>query len=272
MRNALSSEIFRVTRRPMPRILLAVLAGVIVLLYLLLWLSLEGAQDLVTADEVDQLEKMLSVQEVATGGGGLVYLVATIMAVILGASIIATEYNWGTIRTLLPRTPGRSSFLAAKLVTLVLFGTLVTIVGFVAALVASLLVSALAGFDMTLGDTFLADLLRSMVGVFLVLQPYVALAFMAGLLARSTAAGVGIGLAVFFLEGQLITMIAAAGGVAETATEFLLTPNANAVLALSSGIESDIPVWRGALLLAVYVGAFLGIAFWRFQRRDVVAG
>ena len=272
MLNALRSEIFRVTRRPMPLILLGVVAGVIALLYLLLWLSLEGAQDVITADEAGQIEEMLALSEVAVGGGGLVYLVAAIMAVILGASIIATEYNWGTIRTILPRTAGRAAFLSAKLVTLLGFTLVAVLVGFAAAFASAAIVSTIADLDRTLGGDFAVDLVRSIGAAFAVILPYVALSFMVGMLARSTAAGVGLGLAVFFLEGQLIQLISAAGGIVETATEFLLAPNVNAVLAVATDTPADIAAWRGLLVLAVYTATFLAIAFWRFERRDVVAG
>lgn len=272
---ATRSELFRVYRRRMPRILVGLAGATIAGLYFLLWLSLEGAQDIVTAEGgVDEIREMLSLREVADGGAlSLITIVGTIMSVILGASIIATEYNWGTIRLLLPRTSGRAAFLWAKIVTLLLFSVGVSLVGLVGALVASTTITVLAGYDSSLGDGFVLGLARTVGLAALFALPYVALAFMMGLLARSTAAGVGLGLAMLFLEDPLVQLLTAAGGIAEQASEYLLSPNVSVLLELGSSTGPDAgEVVRAFTILAIYTAVFVLMAFWRFQRRDVVAG
>lgn len=272
MIRALRSEVFRLVRRRMPWMLLAIQAAVIVLLYFLLWLSLEGAQDVVTADDASEVRDMLTLRETAGGTGlGLVYVVAGIMAVILSASVIATEYGWGTVRTLLPRTSGRGSFLVAKFVVLVAFAGAVSATGMLSALAASLAVTPLAGLDTSTGDDFALHVVASIALSSVVLLPYAAIAFTVALLARSTAAGIGVGLAMFFLEAQFVSLLSAAGGIVEASTNALLTPNVSAVISLA-GPDPDgaSAVTRGFAVVLAYTVGFAVLSLWRFRRRDVV--
>lgn len=273
MIGALHSELFRLVRRRMPWVLLGTLGAVIALLYLLLWLSLEGAQDVVTAEGgAEEIREMLTLREVAGGSGiGLVYVVAGIMTVIMSASIVATEYAWGTIRTILPRTRGRGAFLAAKLAVIAGFALVVSVTGMLSALAASGAVTALAGLDAGLGADFVLRMLGSVALTFVALLPYASLAFLVAVLSRSTAGGVAVGLAMFFVEGQFVLLLSAAGGFVEATTNALLTPNVSAVISLGGpDAEPARTVGRGFAVVGAYTLVPAALALWRFRRRDVL--
>ena len=97
----LRAEIFKLSHRTMPKILLLILALGVVGLYglLLLTLQAEGVSDQDLAD----LRDSLRVEEARDTGLGLVQTVGTVLVVILAVSTISSEYSWGTIRVLLPR-------------------------------------------------------------------------------------------------------------------------------------------------------------------------
>lgn len=268
----LRSELFRLSRRKLPWILLGILAIVLVGLYLLLWSALETQEGQAGADD---LRDLLEVSSVPSDGMSLAYTVAGVMAVILAGSIIATEFSWGTVRTLLPRTAGRDAFIAAKLVTVTLFVALLIVFSYVAVLAGSYLVTTLGDLDQSTGDGFIGDSALAMARTFFVLLPYAALAFMIALLTRSSAAGIGLGLAVFFVEGQIVALIAAAGGTAEDIASLFLSRNVTAVLA-ASGVEGTneelFSAWRGAAVVAIYTAVFVAISAWRFRTRDISVG
>ncbi|MFQ5472929.1 MAG: ABC transporter permease, partial [Dehalococcoidia bacterium] len=180
----LRSELFKLSHRMMTRVLLLIAVGALLGAYLLLGLVGES-------EEGDVLED-LRIGAVHDNGMFMVYQVGVILTVTLAASTIASEFSWGTIRTLLPRTAGRSSLLTAKLITLGLFVVMAVVLGFVAALAGSALVTAFNDLDSSLGDNFVGRLLGSMVRTAYVIVPYATLAFVIALWSRSSAAGIAI--------------------------------------------------------------------------------
>lgn len=277
----LRSEIFRLTRRLMPRILLLILAAVVLAFYLIFWAVSRSAQTPAQQVEVAELREGLQLNAVRAAGLGLVQSVGAVLVVILAASAIATEFGWGTIRTLLPRGAGRTPFLTAKLVALLLFLAVVVLLGYLVALGASIFVTALEDLDTGLGGDFLPQTLAALGRTAYVMLPYLALTFLVALWTRSTAAGIGIGLSVLFLEGLFTSLITLGDSPLERLPAALLSRNVDAVMAPNSaGLggtfaqpATDLPdPWRAAGVLALYIAAFIGLAYWVFRRRDITAG
>jgi ABC-2 type transport system permease protein len=128
----------------------------------------------------------------------------------------------------------------------------------------------LADLESGVRGDFALRLSASILVTFAAMLPYLSLSFMTAVLARSTAAGIGVGLAVFFLEGQAVMLLSAVGGIIKTATEALLAPNVAALLALPAAGDVDTAAaLKGGAIVAAYCAAFLAVAFWRFARRDV---
>ena len=281
MARLLQSELFRLSRRLMPRVLVLIQAGVVALLYLVLWTAVRAATEEDSSGQIEDLRQSLRLSAVRDFGLSLVLQVGTILAVILSASSFGTEYGWGTIRTILPRSSGRAAFLAAKLVSLGLFIILIVLLGFVVAFGASALVTSAEGLEGGLGEQFWPRTIAAIVRVMFVMLPYVAIAAAMTVWTRSTATGIGVGLAMLIVEGTLSTVISAAGGPFELVPKVLPAANVQAVLqanivdpetSLSEANGDLLSPWAAAGVLAVYTAASLGFAFWRFQSRDITSG
>lgn len=272
MLDMLRSEIFRLSRRAMPKVLLVVLAVTVAAIFLITWGAAQSSQfsDAERADLMDSLS-LASTLEASLGFAGIF---GALFVIILTASVVATEYGWGTIRTLLPRSSSRAAYLAAKLIVLAAFALIVVIVALAAGYAASAVVTAMENLDRDLGDRFVRELAFGIARSWVAMLPYMAMAFMVALLTRSSAAGISVATAILFLEGQILMLVAAAGGVLERLPELFLSKNAEALLSVNTdGGAADLPgPWQAAAVLLAYTAAFLAIAFWRFHRRDVTVG
>jgi ABC-type transport system involved in multi-copper enzyme maturation permease subunit len=253
----------------MPRALLLILATGVVLLYGLYWFTIE------TQAETSTERGLARIGAAPDFGLAFVSQLGTILAVIMGSSLIGTEFGWGTFRTLLARVPTRSALLAAKLVALLLFVGLVVVLGYAVALGTSALVTVFADLDRGTGTNFLGHSLASVARAAYVMLPYATLAFLVALWFRSNAAGIGVGLAVYFLENLIVEI---AGDALGWIPKTLPGPNADAILDLNDvgariAPPPDVPsAWQAAGVLGLYVTAFLALSFWIFRRRDVTSG
>lgn len=267
----LHSELFRLNRRWMPRVLLLVVAVGVVLIYALLWLTFATQE----GSDAEDLRDDLALAEVPGTGLDFAYFFASIVAVIMGASIVGTEYGWGTIRALLPRARSRVEFLAAKLGALVLFDLVLVVAGFLAALAMSAIVTSVEGLDGDAGGDFLLEAVAAVGRTTYVLLPYTALAFFVAVLTRSNAAGIAIGLAVLLAEGIVLAIVTAVTDVFDWLGDLLFTENAAAITALNAGgtASDDLPnPWQATLVLALWIVALVAVALAIFRRRDVTSG
>ena len=275
----LRAEFFKLSRRAMPRILLLILVLGILGLYAVLWLATQAETTGGDGQSVEEIRESLRVEAVRDSGLDLVRTLGTILLVILGVSTISSEYSWGTIRTLLPRAGSRPAFLAAKLLLLAFSVVVAVVLGYFAALTASAVVSSAEGLGTDLGADFLPHTLAAIARTAFVMLPYVMLGFLVALWTRSTAAGIGIGLSVLFLEGLGVQVLNALGGRFARVPELLLSENvaavmrANRVAGGSLAEDSDLPsAWRGAAVLTVYIVAYVTLAYRRFLTRDITSG
>ena len=129
-------ERFKLRRRPLPKILLAVLCGLTFGIPWLFYLTLGGVgSDPVGVDSrkiLDQLvfPDVLDASVVRSLTFGLPLLV------VLTAMAFGGEFAWGTVRLLLARGEGRGAYVASKLAAVALWWLLALAVGTGAALVA----------------------------------------------------------------------------------------------------------------------------------------
>lgn len=273
MRGLLASEVFRLRKRTMPYVLLGLLVAIVALLYLLLWLIVRVEEEEGTGDTGD-LEDMIALADVLGNGMDLAYSVAGVMAIILAASIISTEFGWGTIRTILPRSSGRNAFIGAKVIVVGAFIFLVALTGLLTAIAASAAVTSLGDLNSDLPGNFAFEAVATLARATIAMLPYASFAFMIALLTRSGAAGIGVGLAYYFLEDTLALLFETAGSTGETISELLITSNVSSLMIVNHADTSGdyFNPWRAAATLIVYSAIFLGVAFWRFRTRDVQVG
>jgi ABC-type transport system involved in multi-copper enzyme maturation permease subunit len=273
------AEVFKLSRRAMPRILLLILVLGVIGLYGLLWVALETgsqADDPGTREAMEDLRELVSLDQIRESGTDLVVTLGSILAVILGASAISTEYTWGTIRTILPRAGSRAGFLTAKYLVLAGFVVLIMLVGFLAALLGSFIVSTAEDLGRDLGPDAAPGIAAALARGAFVTLPYVALAFLVAVQTRSTAAGISVGLVVLLGEGIVTELIALLPGALERVPGFLLSRNVTAVMdanAVGEGSAEPLPnIWRATAVLSAYTAAFVALAYRVFLTRDVTAG
>ncbi|HEY8491280.1 MAG TPA: ABC transporter permease subunit [Dehalococcoidia bacterium] len=282
MINALRSDAFRQWKRLMPKVLLGILLGSVVLFYLLLWATVQTAGGQTDATGVEDLRASLRVENVIPFSAGLIAQFGTILAIIMAGSSTGGEYGSGTVRTMVVRTRARWHFVAAKLVNGVLFAFLLVLLGMLAGLAVSAAISSSldGNYDAVLRAGFAGDLVAAVVRTTWVMVPYVAAAVFLGVWGRSSAVAIGLPLGIFVVELIASSVLQAVGGVFEDVTKAFPSVNLSAVLAANGQIQGsstsqpsdDLPsAWQGAAVLGAYALAAVVLVFYLFQRRDITA-
>jgi len=261
------SELFRLTHRMMTRVMLLFMVAMVIGAYVLLWSSSSSMSPSDLADQNDHLR----LGNAPGYGVDIAYQVGFLLSVILASSSIATEYGWGTIRTVLARTDSRSTFLLAKLSAVGIFIAVCALVGVASALAGSAIVTSAGNLDSHLGGGFVTRALLSPARMFVVLIPYASLAFLVALWSRTTAAGIVVVVVAFYAEVLLTPLFEAGGAFSWFPEDWLIYGNIRAILELNSATpDPSLPnAWQGLGILAGFSAIFLTAAFWRFNSRDV---
>ncbi len=279
-------EVFKLRKRRMTWILLSILIVLIVVLYVLLWaVTKSGAESFggpQGGGEVEKLQKALYVQQAVPFGLQLTQVFGTFLGTILAGASVGSEYGWDTIRPYLTAAPGRKQFLAGKLLAIATMIVAGTLVGMITALATSAIISSFGGAaDYGFVDAgYAGESLLSYARTVMAMAPFVAMSAFFALWGRSTMAGIGAAIGVFFLDGFVTTLMRAAGGWVEHVPNALPGANADALMHAnglvgvfvaeddpSIALLLDPPV--AALILAGYVVMFLALSFVIFERRDV---
>jgi ABC-2 type transport system permease protein len=198
------------------------------------------------------------------------FLLVVVVALFFGDTV-ASEASWGSLRYLLAIPVPRARLLGVKLVVSLLYSALA-----LALLVGTALLAGTLRYGWHPLRSTIADEVSAAEGLRLVLSAsgYIAItlltvAAIAFLLTVSTDAPLGaVGGAVLLqIVSSILNQIEALGSL----RNFLPTHYNNAwVGLLSTPIQSDGMV-RGTISALAYAVIFIGLAFWRFTRKDVVS-
>lgn len=203
-----------------------------------------------------------------------------ILVSILGAAALGSEYGWGTLRTVLTKGTGRWQFLTAKVVALMFTALVGLLIAAATVAVSSLLIGVLGLEGETLqGYAEWLDVPLKIGALLYSFLPYVMLALLATALTSSTAAGITAFVVYYLIEATLFPPLNSFEWF-KRASEYLLSPNATALLESSYGevsvtigenggdaVQPD--VLHAILVLAAYTLVFGAATFWLFQRRDI---
>ena len=291
MLRLLRSELYRLVRRWMPWIMLGLIVVIAFVFYFLIWASVNAQLQAVKSGalpapaggtaQLDEALRQIAPDRVAQFGVGVVAGLGSVMLIVFAASQVGTEFGWGTFRTLLAHGASRSGFLVAKAVSLVLYAVVFMIVGTIAAIAASYAVSAVAGIPAGSGVD-LAEVARVAVKSGYTFLPYMALALAIAVWSKSAGAGIATGLVVYFAEGIVAGILVSLNKDYAQIVNWGLSRNASALTRTVSGqtgptsqdpTASTLPdPTQAAIVLAVYMVIFLGLAYWRLRSRDVTVG
>jgi len=206
---------------------------------------------------------------------GIVQTLALILMAILTASAIGIDYGSGTLRSVLAQGSGRWSYLVAKLITLAVLAALGLAITLGTVAISSVVASGLAGDAPAAAGAAVAtwaDAAGAYAKAWASVLPYIALTAFVTIFARSSAAGMAIGLGYYFAEQLVIALFSSLFSWFQNVADFLLVRNISAWTGGGGGGFSvgTLPdETHAAVLLILYTLVFAAIAFWTFERRDV---
>jgi ABC-type transport system involved in multi-copper enzyme maturation permease subunit len=285
---AVHAEFFKAIRRRMTYILASVAVALVAVYYVLLWLQIRHAP----MGRRGAFRHWLSLRDGMSFANAIPYglqlerFFVTFVCIIFAACIVANEFDWRTAQVALGRGVRRRDFLAGKVAIAALFTAAVALAAFATGLALSAWWSHLYGLPFGALDlTRLGHALASLGRNVFVTLPFVAMAMVCAMFARSASQAAGFALGIFFLESIFTGLMADAQGILPHIPEALLNVNVLSVVAENGVVRdswltgpfgvvvggSDVPLARGAGLLAAWTVVLVGVAFWRFSRRDFTA-
>ena len=285
MTRLISAELFKLRKRLMTRVLLFVLVGIMIVLYLLLLAVSKVSIPVHGSEEIGAIQNLLGLPLALPFALSILSSLGTILAVILIASSVGTEYSWRTMRTMLICSESRLKLLGAKLVAAGILILIGMVIGLATGFLMSLITTAIGGYSfdfsfMTGG--YLWDQFLQFWRTFYVLMPYALLGFLLAVVGRSAMPGIALGIGIFFLESIVTTFMSLAGGWIARIPDYLLAANVRAITARSNlpqgmsmgmggnGLFDQMPeLWLAFVILAGYSLVFIGLAFYLFRKRDV---
>ena len=285
LRDAFAAEFFKVSRRRMTYICIAVFTFLVLLFYTVLWLRLRDGPGDTQGTFATWLtaRSAMSFRNVVPYSFALERFFATLVCVVFAGTMMGNEYDWRTVGVVTSRGVRRWHFLFAKSVVCVGFTIITLFVGFLAAMATSAWFTNLYGLPWGTFDFFrAADAFLSLFRTTLVVLPFVFLALLFGTVWRSGGQAVGAAAGVFFIEQIFVGLMSQARGWVKDVPDFYFSVNIDAVMRANGtfarqeggGLPFALtpggpPEWRGALVLTAWMLAFAVLVFWRFQRRDI---
>jgi ABC-type transport system involved in multi-copper enzyme maturation permease subunit len=199
------------------------------------------------------------------------------LALVLGALVFGGEYGWGTVKTLFTQGPSRQAVVSGQLLALALavgFGVLVM---FGVGALTSMGIAAAENGPMDWPG--LVDAGAGVAAGWLIMSMWAALGAVLGVVLRSVALPVGLG--VVWVLGVENLVSAMAGTVLEALEPVRdLLPGVNAGSLVSAvvpreivdpppGVTSSVDGGQALLTVACYLVACAAAAIWISHRRDV---
>lgn len=272
--NLMRWEWFKLRKRRMPWVILALFLGYTQLGVWMSYLSYRTQRDAETYASLTLPQSLLDAANVACSG-----FIGMVLIIILTASVIGTEYQWGTIRPVLAKGTGRWQYLTSKvlLLWLAVAGAVLMVMALTA--VSSLIAGALAGGapEGAPASASWVDVPIAFGKASFVLLPYMALATLFTVLTTSWAIGMAITV-IWYLVEFFVSVLLPSPDMPkwfETAASFVPGRNVLALLEGHGGFDmGETPYPSGLhafLVLMVYTLVLGGLALWLFQRRDVAA-
>ena len=286
MARLIRAEIYKLSKRSMTYILLLILIGLFALI-----VSITEANPSIMTTETNGINTTVPAvaaniqflqgaitSTIAMLGG----FIGVVLAVVLVANGMGSEYGWNTIRPYLLCSESRSKMFASKLIADAIFVMAGMIIGVITVILLGVLFTAIRGYSWNLGAStlsFTGSQLLDFTRTFYVILPYALLAFLFTVLGRSTAAGIGFGIGASVIELIITGLLSSAHGWLAKIPDYLLSINVSKITSLS-GASGGVTVYGGPntpmvtslhsfVVIAVYCVVFTAIAYTIFQRRDV---
>ena len=291
-------ELFKIRKRWMTWILLAVLIGWFCISFVgeYTWVAIDP--DDMTVEEFEEEWESLEEFEMTKASFQFPYAfsyifstalgIGTVLLIILVASMVGNEYRWGTVGQMLTRRGARFYYLGAKLLALII----VALIGLVSSLIVgfigfSIITSLLAGsinWDF-ISASFVWEVVLMFERTIFGLLPYMLLAAMLAIIGRSALAGTAGGLVYYFVEEIASEILGQGSGWSGRIPDYLTSHNVYAIMSLNQ-LNGVAPLVGGPMgfgeaptqilgtlhatvTLVIYCLAFLAISFYLFRKQDL---
>jgi ABC-2 type transport system permease protein len=199
------------------------------------------------------------------------FLLVLIVALFAGDAV-AAEASWGNLRYLLVRPIGRPRLLGAKLGVSALFALLATVLITLAGLIAGLLAFGWHGVNIPLvgisqsAGQLLWNVVLATFYVAWGMAAVVSFGVFVSTLTDVPSGGVGAAIGLYIVS-QILDAITSLGVIRHgLPTRYL---DAWDVLFFGHGPNAN--MLRGVILQVPYIVVFGALAFWRFQRKDILS-
>ncbi len=202
----LRGELRKLIKRPASRIVLILQLAIILVIYLSVAASFKALSDTPTAPNAEQsragIKLLLTFPGAYAGVIGLITGLGGLLAVGYGASAAGADWGWGMVKVAIARGESRTRYILAKLVAVLLLVGLGVLISFVVGVVAAIVASAIAGIDLSgVSDSSVIGVLpEQLLRGFWGIAEEAAIGFAIATFARSQLAGLGAGIALYFVE------------------------------------------------------------------------
>lgn len=238
----------------------------------------EGSCD--NLQTLDEFRKGFTLPDSITGAIGGFSAVGPLLIMVLAASVMGSEYGWGTLRNVLTRGTGRWQLLSAKLLLLLRLCSDVLIILALFAVVSSFIAGVIPPSEtgeLTDPGEWL-DIVVEYLKIVYSLLPFIALSVFLTVLTSSTAVGIAVSIGYYFVEAILSPLLNLNDTLANI-NDFLLVASVNTWNAaplveveVSDGgppVEQSSDALQAFLVILVYTAVLLAVSFWLFMRRDI---
>ena len=260
MLRLIGAEMFKLRKRWMPYVLLLLLLTIILIpLFVNSIIADINAGSLVLSDAMRNIFNS-------------VHGLGIFLVIILTASVIGTEYGWGTLRQTLAKGTSRNNYLTSKLLAVAIAVAggvlLVVLVGLIANIISGMLVEGAIEWG-----GFVSHFFASLGRTLLVLAVYMSLAALFAILMRSFATGMAVTIAWYIGESIIIALLSIGNGWLEEVTKYTISYNANNLLMLNelNMFGDSEPWWQSCVILLAYIAVFITAAYHFFRRQDLTA-
>lgn len=274
---AFRAEVLKLRKRPAVWILLATLAGVVllfgyVLLYTLVTQAPPGTmQGLDAASLLDMLRPEFVPAQVL----GMVAGFGGALGLILGALVFGGEYAWATVKTMTTQRPQRLALIAGRILAVLLACLVLALAAFVGGVAGTAIVSLLAQGDTTAPAA--RDVLSAFGVAGLVIAVWSSIGMCLATVFRGTGWAIGLGLLYAFAVESVLGLLPLTGRAGEVVARALIGNNTTAlVTAVAPGNAAalgtpavDIDPGQAVAVLAAYLAVAVVVAIAVFVRRDI---
>jgi ABC-2 family transporter len=201
----LRGELRKLIRRPATFITMGIVIGIVALIYVAVAASfrMQGVQtDPARIAERESIKLLLTFPFAYSAAIGLITGLGGLLAIAYGAAAAGADWGWGMVKVAVARGESRSRYLLNKLVAVEILLGIGLLVAFGFAVLGALAAGAFAGLPSTgLDDpTTLGQLPEHLGRGFLGIAEQGAIGFAIATFARSQLAGLGAGIALYFVE------------------------------------------------------------------------